>query len=446
MLSYPQCVGKIINLLSSNGFKAYLVGGCVRDTLMGNVPHDFDIASDALPEQIREILKDYKIIPTGLKHGTLTVLSDGMPIEITTFRTDGEYTDSRHPENVAFTRSFREDAMRRDFTVNAMAYSPAEGVIDYFGGRADIEKRLIRCVGAPDERFCEDALRILRALRFASTLGFDIEEDTSRAVRENAGLLKNISAERVRDEFVKLICGNNAVYILMQYSDVIGVFIPEILPMIGFQQHNPHHIYDVWEHTVRAVGSIPPIPYLRLAAFFHDSGKPDTFQKDENGVGHFYGHAEKSCKKACAAMERLRFDRHTEDKVLNIIRYHDLNIAQSPKAVKRCMNKMSPDTFFDVIHMFRADNSAKSPLYASRVHDFDELERIAKDIVAERACFSLASLAVNGVDLINAGIPKGKKIGEMLNCLLELVINEELENDKDVLMGYILENRERFSQ
>lgn len=444
MVIYPHSVQNLLAVLNANGFSAYLAGGCVRDALMKREPHDFDIATNALPEQVQELFKNYTVIPTGLKHGTVTVVVDGLPVEITTFRTDGKYTDNRHPTEVFFAATFKEDAMRRDFTVNAMAYAPCEGLLDYFGGKTDIDNRLIRCVGNARERFNEDSLRILRALRFASVLDFDIEAETSRAVRASADLLKNVSAERIREEFVKLICGKNAVNILMRYSDVIGVFIPEVLPMIGFEQYNSHHIYDVWEHTVKALGSIPPLPHLRLAAFFHDMGKTDTFTTDENGVGHFYGHAEQSCIKARNIMQRLKLDNNTTDRVLKIIRYHGIDIEENERSVKKYMSKLSTDGFFDVLAMNRADAMAQSEEYAYRLRHFDMLESIANEVMRKKECFSLSELAVNGIDIMELGIPQGKKIGCILDCLLTLVIDNTLPNDKAVLTEYVKNNAESF--
>ena len=387
---------------------------------------------------------DYKVIPTGIKHGTVTVLSGGLPVEVTTFRTDGKYSDNRRPDSVSFTASFEDDAKRRDFTVNAMGYNEYEGLLDYFGGKKDIENKIIRCVGDPDERFSEDALRILRALRFSSVLDFDIESKTSSSAIKNRALIDNISAERIREEFVKLLCGKRARDVLSEYSPIITTFIPEAACMIGFRQHTPYHIYDVWEHTLKAVESIPPEVHLRLAAFFHDFGKPGTFSYDENGVGHFYGHAAKSCIIAENVMKRLKFDKCTENRVLAIIKYHDLQIENTPNAVKKCMNKISGETFFDLINMFRADNAAQAPMCRYRIKHYDALEKTARDIIEEKSCFSLASLDIDGNDIINLGIPRGKKIGVILNKLLELVINEKLANEKQILIDYVMRNMDRL--
>jgi len=277
MFMLPEEVNIAFDMLTNAGFEAYIVGGCVRDFLMGTDPDDFDITTSALPFEIKEVFKDFKVIETGLKHGTVTVVIKHFHLEITTFRTESSYSDNRHPDHVHFTRSLKEDLARRDFTVNAMAYNPVVGLVDIFGGRKDLENKIIRTVGEAKERFSEDALRILRALRFASKLGFDIEENTLQAARELKESLKNVAAERVYVEFTKLLCGKNTGSVLMSCPDILGVWVPEILPMVGFKQHNFHHIYDVWEHTVKVVENVPAVPHLRLAALMHDMGKPGTF-------------------------------------------------------------------------------------------------------------------------------------------------------------------------
>ena len=286
----PAQVNTALARLHDAGYEAYIVGGCVRDRIMGREPKDYDITTSALPEQTAAVFAGERIIETGMKHGTVTVLLDGEPLEITTFRIDGTYSDSRHPDAVTFTPSLREDLARRDFTMNAMAYSSETGLVDPFGGQADIAAKYIRCVGDPDLRFREDALRILRALRFSSVLGFPIEPETDGAARYLCLLLKKISAERVFSELKQLLCGPDVRRVLLDYAGVLGAVLPEILPMQGFDQRNPHHCYDILEHTAAAVEAMPPEPALRLAALLHDVGKPECFFTDEDGVGHFYGH------------------------------------------------------------------------------------------------------------------------------------------------------------
>lgn len=434
---YPDSINNVISRLLSSGRKAYIVGGCVRDAFLQKTPNDYDVTTDALPEEIIDLFSDCTVIPTGLKHGTVTVISNGQPVEITTFRSDGEYTDHRHPEAVSFSRSFEDDAARRDFTVNAMAYNHTEGVIDIFGGVRDIQNKIIRTVGDPDKRFNEDALRILRALRFASVLGFEIENKTALSIHRNKNLLKNISAERIYSEFTKLLSGVGVRDILLEYYDVIACFIPEISPMIGFDQHNFHHIYDIWEHTINAVANIKNTKVLRLAAFFHDIGKPQTFSLSQDGVGHFYGHSVASVEIAQNVLKRLRADNDTISRVISIIKYHDMQIPEDKKIIRRHMSKLSPDTFSDLISMFRADTLALAPQFKDREIHFANLESLAKQIIQEQSCFSLKSLAINGNDLLALGIPPGKQIGLILNSLLDMVIAEKIPNNKQALLNEV---------
>ena len=295
-IEIPEGAQRIIETLHRSGHRAYVVGGCVRDSLLLRVPVDWDICTSSLPEETLECLNAENIIKNGLKHGTVTVRVDGENYEITTFRTDGEYLDNRHPESVTFVRNLKEDLARRDFTMNALAYSNSRGLQDCFDGLKDIENGMIRCVGSPGRRFGEDALRILRALRFASVLGFEIEKKTAKSIHKNAYLLKNISVERIMSEFVRILCGKNVGRVLLEYADVVGEILPEVRKMTGFEQHNPHHVYDVWTHTVKVIAAVKPTKTLRLAALFHDMGKPSAFKMDEKGVGHFKGHPEISEK------------------------------------------------------------------------------------------------------------------------------------------------------
>ena len=301
----PAGAAFIIDRLNKHGHRAYVVGGCVRDCLLGIMPKDWDICTSALPEEMQRIFRDQHVVETGLKHGTLTVVIDHIPYEVTTFRVDGEYTDHRHPDEVRFVRDVREDLARRDFTVNAMAYHPEEGLVDAFGGQEDLAAGIIRCVGEAERRFDEDALRILRALRFASTYCFAIEEHTAAAVHSLKETLADVAAERIRVELAKLLCGKGAGDILRSYHDVMGQVIPQVRPMVGFEQHTPHHRYDVWEHTIRAVEAVPATEVLRLTMLLHDSGKPAAFTMDENGVGHAYGHQKISAEIADKVLTSL---------------------------------------------------------------------------------------------------------------------------------------------
>ncbi len=332
MMKLAPQVNTALELLEAAGYEAYLVGGAVRDFVRDSSPaKDWDIATNALPEQVKAVFAGFRLIETGLKHGTVTVVIDHIQLEITTYRVDGGYTDHRHPDAVSFTRSLKEDLERRDFTMNALAYHPAAGVVDLVGGRADIEAGLVRCVGDPDRRFREDGLRMLRALRFASVYGMTIEPGTAAAVHRNRALLERIAAERVQAELTKLLCGRGAAAVLRSFADVLEVLIPELVPMFGFDQRNPHHDRDVWEHTIAVVEHTPPEPVLRWAALFHDMGKPSCFSLTEDGVGHFFGHAEQGAVMTERILDRLRFDRDGRERIARLVRYHDMPLTADRK-------------------------------------------------------------------------------------------------------------------
>ena len=432
----PENVIWILETLESRGHEAWLVGGPVRDMVMGKIPHDYDITTSALPGDVEELFKaeGCAVAETGLKHGTVTVVKDHIPYEITTYRCDGEYSDNRHPDSVLFTRDIKEDLARRDITINAMAWSPARGLLDLFGGQEDIEKGLIRAVGDPARRFSEDALRIMRVLRFSSVLGFKIDGPTALCLHSQKELLKNIASERIFSEFKQLLCGNSVMAVLDEFPDVPGVFIPEILPMVGFDQRNKHHIYDVWQHTIRVIDGVPPKDYLRLAALFHDMGKPPAFAIGEDGQGHFHGHPKISCQIAGEALSYFNSDNDTRHKVLELVKHHDTPVPTDKKGVKRFLNRMGEDLFFDLVALARADNLAQSPEYRDRQHNLDISQQLAHEIIAEGQAFSLKDLAVNGRDLIDAGITPGPRLGSILNELLEKVIDEELPNEKEILL------------
>lgn len=435
MLPPPHVAG-VLRRLRDAGHAAYAVGGCVRDCMMGLAPVDYDVATSATPEEILRVFAGERVVETGVKHGTVTVLTDGAGVEVTTFRVDGTYSDARRPDAVTFTPSLPADLARRDFTVNAMAYDEREGLlIDPYGGAADVERRVIRCVGDPDTRFQEDALRILRALRFAAVLDFSIEAETAAALRRNAPLLEMVSAERVNIELCKLLCGKNARAVLLEYGDVLGVPIPEILPMQGFDQHNPYHIYDVWGHTAAAVGSAPPAVVLRLAALLHDVGKPPTFTLDEGG-GHFYGHAKQSAEMADAILRRLRFDTATRERVVLLVREH-CGFELTERAVKRALNRLGPEAYFELAALMRADNLAQSPALRHRQAWIDEMEQLGREILEQEACFSLKDLSVRGDDLIAAGYAPGPALGAALKLLLDAVIDGRAANEKAALLAYL---------
>lgn len=426
--SYAQIIA---DKLIENGFEAYFVGGCVRDWVMGNVPHDFDITTNASPDEIKKVFSDYKTILTGEKHGTVTVVSEGENIEVTTYRVDGEYKDSRHPETVLFTKNIEEDLARRDFTMNAIGYCN-NSFVDPFCGVADIEKKLIRTVGEPDKRFGEDALRIMRALRFAATLGFEIDKETKEGIHKNKALLENISKERLFVEFSKLIMGENAEKILLEYSDVIGVFIPEILPCVGFDQRNPYHIYDVYTHIVKALSAAPKNLKIRLSMFFHDIGKPLCFTIDEKG-GHFKGHSEKSEQIAKNVLTRLKADNDTKNIVTGLVREHQRAIIPKKKYVKRCLMKLGYELFDLLMEVKIADTKAHSEKAFGNLREIEELKRLRCEIEKDSECISLKDLAVDGSDVIALGITDGRKIGKILKRLLEMVVDGEVENTKEKL-------------
>lgn len=427
---------EILNILNTAGHEAYLVGGSVRDFCLGKTPTDYDLTTSALPEETMDLFQEagYTVIPTGLKHGTVTVRVNHQSYEVTTFRKDGVYSDSRHPDSVSFVSSLREDLARRDFTVNAMAWHQDQGVVDYFGGQQDMKAGILRCVGDPGKRFQEDALRIFRLIRFAAQLGFAVEPATETAARENASLLQNIAPERIQVELIKLLQGEDAGTILHQYPDILSVWIPEILPCVGFEQQSRYHAYDVWEHTCKAVAGSKNIPALRLALLLHDIEKPACYTP----VGHFYGHAAESAKTASTILHRLRFDNETIHTVTTLIGVHCDPLTPNEKQIKRFLRKIGAPMLKLLIEHHRGDNIAQTPeVAAERLPVWDEVEAIVDRILAEEQCFSLKDLAVNGSDLVALGIEKGPRIGVLLNQLLDDVISGKLPNEKDALLKAI---------
>ena len=431
MLEISENAKKAINMLNSAGYEAYVVGGCVRDMVMGNPASDFDITTSALPEETKEVFKSERIIETGLKHGTVTVLFDGEPLEITTYRIDGDYLDNRHPQSVSFTKNLENDLSRRDFTMNALVYNETDGVRDCFGGIPDIENKIIRAIGDPKKRFCEDALRILRGIRFAATLGFEIEENTKRAMLECKHLLHNISPERISVEINKLLLGKNVKNVILDNYEILGELCPEFIKMKGFNQQNRHHIYDVLEHTAVSVENVPAELRLRLAMLFHDTGKVHTFTTDERGEGHFYSHAQKSTDIARDYLNKYRYDNQTKDAVLSLVKHHDMVTELDEVLIKKRLNRMGKDAFLDLIKIQRADNSAQSPVFDRSAY-FDTLEKMTKEIIAQ-SCFGLSSLAVNGRDMLALGF-LGKAIGDTLNALLNEVMENKLPNEREALL------------
>ncbi len=425
--------GTVISRLNACGYEAYAVGGAVRDSLLGLTPHDFDVTTNAFPSAVAEIFRDFKVIKTGIKHGTVTVLVGNEPIEVTTFRSDGRYSDGSDPDGVAFSSELSEDLKRRDLTVNAMAYSYKSGLTDPFGGRDDLENGIIRAVGDPEERFGEDALRILRALRFASVYGFRIEEGTDKAIRKLSGSLSRLSAERIFSELKGLITGKDAERILLEYPSVITEILPELSECVGFCQHTPYHLYDVYTHTAKTVSACPPDTVTRLAALLHDCGKPAVFRL-ENGVGHFFGHAEVSAEGADAALKRLKADTLTAKSVCTLVKYHGADIEETEKSVKRWLARLSPELFSRLTDLKIADNSAKTAESLPRLKRYENIKRITAEILEKEECFSLKQLRINGSDLLSVGFQKGREIGEVLEALLSGVISGELENERAALI------------
>ncbi len=432
-MEIPQNIQFVLNRLEAAGYEAYIVGGCVRDSLMGVVPHDFDITTSALPEETKRVFADLRVIETGIKHGTVTVLVEREPVEITTYRIDGGYADGRHPDEVQFTRSLAEDVARRDFTMNGIAYSPTRGLFDSFGGAEDIRRGIIRCIGNPDKRFSEDALRILRALRFAAVLGFEIEPATAQSIRSNRGLLKNVSGERILVELEKLLCGRNAGGVLRGYPEVFAEIIPELAPCIGYNQHSRYHSLTLYEHLAAAVENCPNEAGIRLAMLLHDTGKPYTQTEDENGEWHFYAHAEKSAELAVQALSRFHASNALKNRVSEIIRYHGMVPENTDKFIRRRLSKHGLPLFQDIMYAHIADDSAKAEFARERIPFWQEIIRRAAEIDEQQPCLSVKSLAISGRDLA-ALIPPSKKTGETLNFLLSGVLDGRFENTREQLL------------
>ena len=412
MLTIPAGADFILRRLTENGFDAYVVGGCVRDSLLGLFPHDWDICTSARPEQMQAVFADCRVIETGLKHGTLTVLRDRIPYEVTTFRVDGGYTDHRHPDSVSFVSNVVDDLARRDFTVNAMAWNPQTGLVDAFHGQED-----------------------LRALRFASVYGFRIDGATSQAAHDLRHTLTDVAAERIRVELAKLLCGQGAADILRAYPDVVFVLLPQLRAMHGFDQHNPHHRYDVWEHTLRALPHIPPTETLRLAILLHDSGKPDCFTLDEAGIGHMHGHAERSAEIADEVLSSLRVDNATRERVTLLVRSHSLSVSPDPKLLRRRLNQLGEEALRQLLLLQRADQLGKGTISPEEIKaEYRTVVAALDALMATSPCFTLKSLAVSGRDLMAAGLPKGHIVGQALAYLLDEVMADRLPNARDALL------------
>lgn len=433
-LTVPYRVETIIETLEKAGFEAYAVGGCVRDSILGRTPDDWDITTSAKPEQVKELFR--RTVDTGLAHGTVTVLIDKEGFEVTTYRVDGEYEDARHPKEVTFTASLLEDLKRRDFTINAMAYNPAKGLVDMFGGTRDLEKKIIRCVGNSLERFTEDALRILRAVRFSAQLGFTIEEDTKAALAVLAPNLKHVSAERIQTELLKLLLSPHPDYLRTAYeAGITRQFLPELDACMVAEQNTPHHCFNVGEHTLQSLKNIRADKVLRLTMLLHDMGKPAVKRTDENGRDHFKTHGAVSERMAGEIMRRLKLDNDTIKKVCRLIWWHDYRPKAEPVEVRKAVHLIGEDIFPMFLEVQRADMMAQSEYKREqKLNRLDGVEGIYQEIISKGQCVSLKTLAVSGRDLIDAGYQPGKQIGEILERLLEEVLIHPENNQKEFLL------------
>lgn len=438
-LNIPEPVEIILRTIESHGYEAYAVGGCVRDAILGRIPHDWDITTSAKPEQVKAMFR--RTIDTGLQHGTVTVMIDKEGFEVTTYRVDGEYEDGRHPKEVTFTASLEEDLQRRDFTINAMAYHPVRGIMDPFAGQQDLEKKMIRCVGNPIERFTEDALRILRAIRFSAQLGFTIEDKTREALKVLAPNLKHVSAERIQAELVKLLVSPHPDYIRIAYeAQITPQFLPELDAMMHTPQNNPHHWGSVGEHTLESLGKVPPDKVLRLTMLLHDCGKPLTRTTDEKGCDHFIGHPDAGEALAGTILRRLKFDNDTISKVKSLVRWHDYRPLPTQRAVRKAMNRIGRDMFPLCLKVQRADILSQSSYEREeKLESLRKVEALYKQIEEQNQCVSIRELAITGRDLIAMGIAPGPRIGMILETLLEMVLETPELNQKEVLMKMVEE-------
>lgn len=450
----PEGARYILYQFAKLGYKAYLVGGCVRDIIMKRKPHDWDICTNATPTDMMNIAKylneknkeTIKVIPTGLQHGTLTLMINGEGFEVTTFRCDGTYSDNRRPDDVTFTDNLTEDLKRRDFTINAIAYSIFTGFIDPYNGIQDIKDGKITCVGSAKERFNEDALRILRAIRFSSQLDFVTTPDTDWEIHRQYKNLSNISIERINSEFCKIAASNSFCIPMVIYKDVIALFIPEIKDMFNFPQNNPYHNYDVYDHTIHAIEACDVAEVddliVKLAVFFHDIGKPHCYQDDENGIRHFKGHGRVSAEITNIIMRRMKFDNETREKVIELVYYHDATFEMTKKHIKRWLNKIGEEQFRRLLLVRKADIQAQNPDYKEeRLLKIENISSLLDETLNEKECFSLKDLKINGSDLISLGYKEGKTIGFILNHILQKVMDNDLKNEKSELVEYVKNNK-----
>ena len=435
-MEIPQEPGKLLRRLNECGFQAYAVGGCIRDSLLGKTLGDWDICTSALPEETEACFSDLRVVETGLKHGTVTVISSGEPYEITTFRSDGVYLDHRRPQKVDFVRTLKEDLLRRDFTINAMAAGLDGEIQDPFGGQKDLKEGVIRCVGDPEKRFSEDALRILRGLRFASRLGFSIAPETAAAMERQKNLLAYVSGERIYKELTGILMGDNAQTVLEQYGSVLTAVLPEIVPSMGFLQHSPFHNRDVWQHTLEALGKSRPDPMVRWALLLHDLGKPDCFTVDDRGIGHFYGHPQRSMELAEGIFDRLHGDKKTKETVCLLVRDHDREAPANEKNARRWIARYGADRVRLLLEVKRCDCLAHvvTPKTCARYDNLMEMTRLILELLEKEHCFSVRELPVKGGDVMALGVPAGPQVGQILERLLEDVLDGTCPPEREALL------------
>ena len=437
----PDYVKVVIDRIEQNGYECYLVGGCVRDSIMGKLPDDYDLCTNALPFQLKTFFCDMTVIETGIKHGTVTVVSSGHNIEITTFRTESGYSDGRHPDSVSYTSSLSDDLKRRDFTVNAMAYSEKTGIVDLFGGESDIENKILRCVGDPYERFTEDSLRIMRAVRFSSHLGFYIETETEKAMLSLSDTLVNVSAERISSELKKTVCGDYFENVILKYPTLFCKIIPELSSAVSYDQKNPHHSFDLFTHLSKTVSACPKNPLIRLSALLHDIGKPCCRSFTDDGIAHYYSHAEKSSEMARYILHRLKISSKETEYIVTLIRHHDGVIDETEKAVRRKLCKIGEPMLRDLLTLQYADNVAQYGDFSYRKEHYENLNKILDKILEESDFTDKSKLAVNGNDIMLLGF-QGKEIGDILSFLTDAVIDGKVKNEREILISY-LKNTDR---
>ncbi|HZK10014.1 MAG TPA: HD domain-containing protein [Clostridia bacterium] len=438
-MNFPSESIEVLEKLNFAGHKAYFVGGSLRDSLLGKAISDIDLATSAHPDEVMELFSDHTIYPIGLKHGTLTLIYKKFPLEITTFRTEGEYEKHRRPKSVRFSTSIEEDVQRRDFTINALAYHPKEGLLDFVGGQEDLDKQILRTVGPPKDRFNEDALRMMRGLRFLASLGFSLDKKSKDALFELKHLLKEVSPQRLKKELNLLLMGDYAEDVLIKYYEILGVFLPEILPMVDFEQQTPYHCYDVWTHTAKVVTYSKKDQAHRLAALFHDIEKPSTFYLDERDIGHFPGHGIESAKTTKTILTRLGYSNKMQKNVLPMILHHNSSIYPEIESIARRIFYWGPKTFFDVLDLKRADNLAKEPAFIRSEKAYQEVEDMAKDYLANKPLLSYKDLDISSEQLMEMGYT-GKKLGFVLEKLI-MAVFAGLANEKEALVDYLLQNK-----